>query len=322
MIVFRFLAALSSTIFARVKRGPLRPSWSLSFEASIAFLRETARRASGLAPREQRAIWNELVPPPNPVMKQVKRTPVDAGGVRAEWFAPAAGHGDAVVLFLHGGSFIWGSLTSHAEMIARIALAAGARVLALDYRLAPEAPFPAGIDDAVTAYGWLRAQGVSPAKIVLAGDSAGGNLAITALLRMRERGEPLPAGSMPICPWVDPSRTGGSLASNEGIDWGFEKDFVDWCACYVAGADAKQPLVAPVHADLAGLPPLAVIYGECEMLRDQVEDFVAKAKTAGVDVRARMFPDMVHNWLTLHAATPEAEHAYQHLGAFVREVTG
>lgn len=322
MILFHYLGALLSTLFARMKRGPLRPSWSFMFETSITFLRETARRASGRSPLEQRAIWSKLVPPPNPVMKQVSRTAVDAGGVKAEWFVPVSGHGDTVILFVHGGSFIWGSLTSHSEMIARIALASGARVLALDYRLAPEAPFPAAIDDTVAAYTWLREQGVPERRIVLAGDSAGGNLTITAMLAMRERGEPLPAGAIPICPWADPPRTGGSLVANEGIDWGFATDFVGWCACYVAGADAKQPLVSPVNADLAGLPPLAVIYGECEMLRDQAEELVAKAKSAGVDVRARMFPDMVHNWITLHSFTLEAERAYQHMGAFVREVTG
>jgi acetyl esterase/lipase len=255
-------------------------------------------------------------------MKRVRRTPVDAGGVRAEWFQPVHGHGEEVVLYLHGGSFMYGSLTSHGELITRLALAAHARVLALDYRLVPEATFPAPIDDTIAAYRWLLGQGVPPGRIVLAGDSAGGNLSVTALLALRERGEPLPAGAIPICPWVDPPRTGGSLDENERFDWGLAADFPQWCAFYAGVADPAQPLISPIHADLAGLPPLCVLWGECEMLRDQVVDFVTRAQAAGVDVTARAFPDMVHNWMTLHAFTPEAEKAFAAMGAFVQRVTG
>jgi acetyl esterase/lipase len=319
-MAFRYFAALLATLVARVRRGPLRPSWSFLFETSITFLRETSRAARGRPPLEQRAVWDALRPPPNPIMKRVRRERVDADGVRAEWFVPIDGHGDAVVLFMHGGSFMYGSNATHGELIARLALAAGARVLAIEYRLVPEAPFPAAIDDAVAAYRWLREQGVPVEELVLAGDSAGGNLAITVPLALRERGEPLPAGAIPICPWVDPPRTGGSLDDHERYDWGCASDFVGWCAAYAGSADPKQPLIAPIHADLAGLPPLCVLWGEREMLRDQVRDFVAKAKAAGVDVTAHEHPDMVHNWMTLHAFTPEAEKAFQEMGAFVKRV--
>ncbi|MFT3769108.1 MAG: alpha/beta hydrolase [Minicystis sp.] len=320
-VVTRFFSALFRTVIDRLRRGPLRPSWSFFFETSIAFLRATGKAASGRPPLEQRAVWAALSPPPNPVMKRVRRTKVDAGGVRAEWFAPVDGHGDAVVIYVHGGSFIYGSIDSHAEVIARLAIASGARVLALDYRLVPEATFPAPIDDVLAAYRWLRGEGVPAGRIVIAGDSAGGNLSVTSLLAMRERGEPLPAGAIPICPWVDPPRTGGSLDAHERFDWGFASDFVKWCAWYAGDADPSQPLIAPVHADLAGLPPLCVLWGECEMIRDQVADFVARAKAAGVDVTATEHPDMVHNWITLHAFTPEAERAFQAMGAFVKRVT-
>ncbi|APR86972.1 6-hexanolactone hydrolase [Minicystis rosea] len=320
-IVTRFLSALAGTAVDRMRRGPLRPSWSFMFEASIAFLRRTGRLASGRPPLEQRAVWEALRPPPDPVMKRVRRTPVDAGGIPAEWFEPIDGHGDAVVLFLHGGSFIYGSIASHAEMIARIALAAGARVLALSYRLVPEAVFPAPIDDTLTAYRWLLGQGVAPGRIVLAGDSAGGNLSLAALLAMRDRGEPLPAGSVPICPWVDPPRTGGSLDENQRFDWGFADDFAKWCAFYAGDADPAQPLISPIRADLSGLPPLCILWGECEMLRDQVTELVTRAREAGLDVTAQEHPDMVHNWLTLHALTPEAERAFTTIGSFVKRVT-
>jgi acetyl esterase/lipase len=321
-VATRFLAALASTTVARLRRGPLRPSWSFLFETTIAFLRETGRLAACLAPLEQRALWAALRPLPSPALKQVRRAPVDAGGVPAEWFTPAAGPGDAVVLYLHGGSFMYGSLTSHADVIAHLALAARVRVLALDYRLVPEATFPAPLDDARAGYRWLLAQGVPASKIVIAGDSAGGNLAVTSMLAMRDHGEPLPAGAIPFCPWVDPPRTGGSLDGNERFDWGFAGEFPRWCAFYAGDADPAQPLIAPVHADLAGLPPLCVLWGECEMLRDQIVDFVARARAAGVDVTAVEHPDMVHNWITLSDFTPQAGRAYATMGAFVARVTG
>lgn len=322
MILLDYLGAMISTSAARLRRGPLRPSWSFLFETSIAFLRSRSRKAAGLSPLEERALWDALRPPPSPVMREVKRARVEAGDVSAEWFEPVAGRGEAVVLFMHGGSFIFGSNESHGELIARLALAAKARVLALEYRLVPEHTFPAPIEDVLSAYAWLREQGVPAKSIVLAGDSAGGNLAIAALIALRERGEPLPAGSIPICPWVDPGRTGGSLDANEAIDWGVSAQFPRWCAAYAGGADPKQPTLSPIFGDLAGLPPLCVLHGECEMLHDQIADFIAKAKAAGVDVRDHLHRDMVHNWMTLYAFTPEAERAFVTMGAFVRGVAG
>lgn len=329
MVLLRYLTAMVGTLFARLRRGPLRPSWSFAFEASVAFLRATSRAASGRPALEQRAVWSATRAPRSPVMKRVRRERVDVGGVPADWFVPRASEGEPdhraserpVVLFMHGGSFIFGSNDSHEEMIARIALAADARVLAIEYRLAPEATFPAAIEDAMTAYRWLRAQGVPERAIVLAGDSAGGNLSLTTLLALRERGEPLPAGAMPICPWVDPLRAGGSMATNERFDWGVEGDFADWRASYAGGADPEQPAISPLRVELTGLPSLLVLWGECELLRDQVRDFVAAANAAGLDVEAHEHPDMVHDWMTLHAHTPEAEAAYQEMGAFVRRVT-
>jgi acetyl esterase/lipase len=256
-------------------------------------------------------------------MRRIRRTEGSAGGVRAEWFEPSgsAGGGDGVVLFFHGGSFIYGSTVSHGEMIARLALATSAKVLALDYRLAPESPFPAALDDATAAYRWLLGQGIPPSRIVLAGDSAGGNLTVATLLSLRDQGTPLPAGAIPICPWVDLARTGGSLDANAAYDWGFPDDFQLWASTYAGPTPLTSPLVSPARADLSGLPPLHVLWGSREMLRDQVVDFCARARDAGVDVHADEYADMVHNWIVLHALTPEAERAYQAMGRFVRRVT-
>ncbi len=320
-VPLRFLEALSSTTIARLRRGPLRPSWTFMFESSIAMLRQLARDTATLPPLEVRATWGAIKPLPAPVMKDVTRAAVDAGGVRAEWFTPKAGTFDRVVLFAHGGSFIFGSNVSHGEMIARVALASGARVLALEYRLAPEHPYPAGLDDMITAYRWLLAQGTAPDRVVFMGDSAGGNLALTALLRARDEGVALPAGSVGICPWVDLARRGGSMTTNQSIDWGVEEVFPLWADTYAPNGDLSSPLLSPLYGDFTRAAPVLVLSGECEMLHDQVHDFVSRAKSSGADVTHIEYPDMVHNWLTLHAFTVQAQRAYDDLGAFVRKVT-
>jgi acetyl esterase/lipase len=321
-VLLRFLGALGRTTAARLRRGPLRPTWSFPFEASVAFLRATAAAASGRPPLGQRAVWAALRAPPSPVRRRVKRALVAGPGFRAEWFVPTGGHGDAVIVYLHGGAYLYGSMKSHAELVTRLALAASARVLAVDYTLAPEATFPVAQDEVRAACRWLGAQGVPPAKILLAGDSAGGNLAITTLLAQREHGEPLPAGAIGICPWVDMQWQGGSYDTNAPYDWALTADIPLWAAAYAGGADLASPRLSPIHADLAGLPPLCLLWGEREMLRDQVVAFADRARAAGVDVTAREFPEMIHNWMTLYTATPEAEKAFVMMGEFARRAAG
>ncbi len=322
-ILPRFAGALARTTALRLRRGPLVASWSFPFEASVAFLRATSQVTAGRSPLEQRAVWAELRSPPSPVMRRVRRSRDGAGGVRAEWFEPAGYQGEAVVLFFHGGSFIFGSMVSHGEMVARIALASGARVLALDYRLVPEHRFPAPVEDATTAYRWLLSQGVPPGRIVFAGDSAGGNLTVATLLALRDEHQPLPAGAVPISPWVDLARSpdGGSLQANARYDWGVPSELPRWAAAYAGAVPLTTPRVSPGHADLTGLPPLHVLWGSREMLRDQVVELVARARAAGVAVEGEEYPNMVHGWMALHSFTLEAERAYQSIGRFVRRVT-
>jgi acetyl esterase/lipase len=321
-VILRFLGALGRTARARARRGPLRPTWSFSFETMVAFLRATAEEASGRAPLAQRAVWDAVRAPPHPVMRRVKRALVEGPGFRGEWFTPREPAGPIVVVYLHGGAFLYGSMKTHAELVTRLALAIPARVLAVDYSRAPEATFPTAIDEVRAACRWLLAEGVPASKILFAGDSAGGNLALTTLLSLREHGEPLPAGAIGLCPWTDMGWEGGSYLRNAPYDWAIASDLPIWVAAYAGRADPAGPLLSPIHADLAGLPPLCLLYGEREMLRDQVAAFAAKARAAGVDVTAREFPEMVHNWMTMHQATPEAEAAFVAMGEFARRVAG
>lgn len=314
----RFLGAVFSTLRSRWSTGPARPSWSFLFEATVLAMRRTSFLFGTYAPEEQRRAW-QAVAQPNALRGEVRVTPVSAGGVAARWIIPKGVGPDApVLLFLHGGSYRYGSFESHAELASRLGRAASARVLFVEYRLAPPHRFPAAADDAVAALRWLCGT-VDPARVVVGGDSAGGALALAALMTMRDAAERLPAGALLICPWVDVTARGGSLESNARWDWAGPEHFIDWakgCADEAQWTDAR---LSPTFGELAGLPPLLVHVGEAEMLLDQVTEFAAKARAAGVDVELTVEPDMVHDWHVFAALTPVAERSIEHAGAFVRK---
>ena len=212
-----------------------------------------------------------------PAPAGVSCTPVEAGGVSAEWHAAEGVDANKVILYVHGGGYVMGSAGSHRDMTSRLSQAAGARVLSLNYRLAPEHPFPAPVDDAVAAYGWLLDQGISPANIAIAGDSAGGGLAIAALLAIRDAGKPLPAAGVGISPWVDMEGTGESMATRAAADPVVQKEgLLGMAKLYLGDADPQNPLAAPLHANLAG-PAAAADSGRRR--RDPAERFHAPGRT-------------------------------------------
>jgi epsilon-lactone hydrolase len=242
----------------------------------------------------------------------------------AEWLRPPAVRSDAVVLYFHGGGYVIGSPRSHRHLAAAIALAAGTRALLLDYRLAPEHPFPAGLEDAIAAYRWLLGQGLMPGRIVLAGDSAGGGLTIATLLAVRERGLPRPAGGVCISPWVDLTCSGASYATKAASDPIVDRDSVNALAqAYVgSGGDLKAPLASPLYADLRDLPPLLVQVGSEEVLLDDALGLGARARAAGVDVTVEEWPAMIHVWHWFLPMLDEAEQAIATIGRFVRTRMG
>jgi acetyl esterase/lipase len=322
MFSFMLLVAVSfvATIGARMTGQPLRPGWSFRFEVIARSLKANAARLARLDWPAQRKAQEALVPP-SPVLKQLKFERASVGGIAGEWFVPLDASDDApVLLYFHGGSFIYGSLVTHRELIAREGLASGARVFAPEYRLAPEHPFPAAVEDASAVYRGLLGEGIAPARVVLAGDSAGANLAVVTLLQARDAGIPLPAGAVLTCPWVDLTARSGSLLANARFDWAEPDDFERWVTTYLAGKDPKDPSASPAFADLHGLPPLLVQIGGAEMLFDQVAAFVERAKTQGVDVEYRVHADMVHNWHMLAASFESGRKAIAEIGAFVRRV--
>jgi epsilon-lactone hydrolase len=243
---------------------------------------------------------------------------VSAGGVNAEWIAAPGAAADRVILYLHGGGYVLGSINTHRAMISRIARASNGRALAIDYRLAPEHPFPAAVEDATAAYKWLLAQGYKPGKIVIAGDSAGGGLTIALLLAIRDAGLPMPAGAVPISPWTDLEGTGDSIGTRAAQDVMVTQDSLAASAKqYYGSHDPKDPLVSPVHANFRGLPPMLIHVGDAEILLDDATRVATRAKAAGVDVEIEVWDDMPHVWHVFAKILPEGQQAIDKIGRFV-----
>jgi epsilon-lactone hydrolase len=237
----------------------------------------------------------------------------------AEWLRPSGVRTDAAVLYLHGGGYVIGSPRSHRHLAAAIARAAGTAALLVDYRLAPEHPFPAALDDALAAYQWLLGRGLVPGRIVVAGDSAGGGLTVATLLAARDRSLPLPAAGVCISPWVDLTCSGATYATKAAVDPIVTRQSVSMMAeAYTGRGDPKAPLVSPLYADLRGLPPLLVHVGSDEVLLDDALGLADRARTAGVDVTLEEWPAMIHVWHWFLPMLAEAERAVGVIGRFAR----
>lgn len=239
----------------------------------------------------------------------------------AAWLSPPD-VGASVLLYFHGGGFVFGSLRTHGDMIGALARAARARTLSLEYRLAPEHPAPAAVTDAVKAYRHLLASGISPQNIALAGDSAGGTLVLTTLLALRDAGLPLPGAAVAISPWVDLSCSGASFEENERYDFVGKEHCRLAARHYLGGQDAESPEVSPLFASLSGLPPLLVQAGSLETLIDQIRAFATRAREASSAVTLSEYPDMVHVWHLLRNVTAEGTRAIEEAGTFIRQHTG
>ena len=248
--------------------------------------------------------------------------PVDAGGVPAEWIATPGVVAERVICYLHGGGYVLGSINTHREMVSRLSRAAGARVLILDYRLAPENPFPAAVDDSLAAYRWLLSVGVDPARLVIAGESAGGGLTVATLVALRDAGESLPRAGICLSPWVDLECLGESMVTKAEIDPVATRDGTLMLAkAYLGNTDPRTPLASPLYADLTGLPPLLIQVGTAECLFDDAARLADRARAAGVDVILEPWDDMIHMWHMFAAMLPEGQQAIDRIGEFIRQRT-
>jgi acetyl esterase/lipase len=242
------------------------------------------------------------------------------GGIGAERLTPPGDTNGHTVLYLHGGGYCMGSLLSVRSLGANLALVSKAVVVDLDYRLAPEHPCPAAIEDALAAYDALLADGVAPEKLAIGGDSAGGGLTVATLVAIRDSGRPMPACGVGISPWLDMALTGASLDTNADTDPMVGRKLLERMAGWYAGdLPLDDPRMSPVHADLTGLPPLLLHVGEAEVLRDDVLRFAEVAKAAAVDVTCTSWPDMLHVWHMFAPRLPEANDALAEIGIWLEE---
>lgn len=304
------------TLSHRLRNQKLRQTWSLSFESALRLM------ALGAPQDEVTDVWqirnpvNRLARLPQPL--SAKRTPVVAGFTPAEWVEVATSSPERIVLFIHGGGYIFGSPYTHRIITSTVARAAKARVLSLDYRLAPEFPFPAGLEDAWGAYWWLLTQKIEAKQIVLMGDSAGAGLCVALMLSLREAGMPLPAGAALLSPWLDLTLQSKSILKNEATDYltatGLNAAAQMYCNSYAP----EHPLISPMFADLNGLPPILIQTGTAETLLDDARRFAKRAKDAGVDVSLEEWEDMIHVFQLMYLIEPKARKAVDHLGNFVQ----
>ncbi|HEV2300459.1 MAG TPA: alpha/beta hydrolase [Stellaceae bacterium] len=243
---------------------------------------------------------------------------IDLGGVRAERVAPPCVHGDRHILFLHGGGYVSGSARLYRNLTWRFAAAAGAPLYFLDYRLAPEHPFPAAVEDALAGYRGLLAAGADPRRIVLLGDSAGGGLVFSLLLRLRDGGVPLPGAAVALSPWTDLALTGDSLRRNAEADPMIDAAAVPRLAeLYLAGAEPRTPYASPLYGDLARLPPSLIQVGGDEILLDDSLRMADRLRAAGSLVTLEIWPRMPHVWHAFAPFVPESRRAIRRVGEFL-----
>jgi epsilon-lactone hydrolase len=259
----------------------------------------------------------------SPVPDGVTCTPIRVGDVPCEWIVADGAREDRVLLYLHGGGYCIGSINTHRALVARLSAATGMRGLAVDYRLAPEHPFPAAVDDATAVYRWLLAEDVAPSRIVVGGDSAGGGLTLATLLAIRDAGLPRPAGGVCLSPWTDLEVTGGTMDTHAERDPMIDRaGALRLAAAYLGDAHARTPLASPLHADLRGLPPLLVQVGTAETLLDDSVRLAERARAADVDVTLEPWEDMIHVWHAFAPHLPEADEAITAIGAWTRRRVG
>ena len=260
---------------------------------------------------------DKMPAPPEAIVEKIT-----VAGRPAEWVSAPGCNPNRQALYLHGGGYVIGSPNSHRNLAYNIAKAMDGRCLVLDYRMAPEDPFPAAVDDAVAAWQWMLAQGGNPARMAIMGDSAGGGLAIATQAALKQQGLQLPACSCCISPWTDLEGTGDSVKSKADVDpMVTEEALHRWGGLYLDGADQRDPLASPLYADVSGLGPVLVQVGTAEILMDDSTRFAEMARAQGVDVTIELWDDMPHIWHIFAPMLSEGADAIAKLGAWTRERT-
>ncbi len=259
-----------------------------------------------------------------PLPDGVSREEGTLGGVPGEWLRPEGADPGRALLYFHGGGYVLGSTRSHRHMVAALAAGAGVHAFSADYRLAPEHPFPAAVEDGAAAWRGLLESGIDPAHAVIGGDSAGGGLTVATLVKARDDGLPMPAGGLCISPWTDMTLEAGSYATKAESDPMVRKDQIErWTGVYLgAETDRRHPWASPLYADLEGLPPLLVQVGSEEVLLDDSVSLAEAARRAGVGVQLSVADEMIHVWHWFDRLLDRAQEGIDEATAFIRARTG
>ena len=248
--------------------------------------------------------------------------PFDLAGMHAEWLIPTGANREKVILYTMGGGYISGSCNDHRTLVAKVAQNSGFTVLMFDHRLAPEHPYPAALDDSLTAYRWLLDQGTRPENILIMGESAGGGLCLATLLALRDQGFPLPAAAVALSPWTDLKLSGDSYRTKRNVCISPPGMSRVCSKYYVGDHDPTEPSISPLYGDLHGLPPIYINVGDYDTMLDDSTRFAAKAKEAGVDITLVVAPKMVHCYPLMAPMFPEATQALNEVCAFIKKHLG
>ncbi len=256
----------------------------------------------------------------NPIPKDVIIEPIDAGGVEAEWQTVPEANKERVILYIHGGGHIMGSFNSHRLFTVSLGRVTEMRVLSINYRLAPEYPHPAALEDCISAYKYLLSTGINPKNIIISGDSAGGYYTLLTLLKLRDDNEPLPIGAICYSPSTDMAQTGQSVVKNSSTDVVLgDTGYIWWINLHLAGADPYDLSVSPLYADLVGLPPILIQVSKIEMLFDDSRRFFERAKEVGVDITLQKWDQTVHVFQNI-PELPETREAMEKIKEFVEKL--
>ena len=253
------------------------------------------------------------------IPSSVKFERVDANGVPAEWITPPGVETDKVLFYLFGGAYNMGTIETRRKLPFLISESSNIRAFLVGYRLAPEHPFPAALDDSITAYQWLLSTGIKAENIIIAGASAGGGLTVATLLKLRELSLPLPTGAVLLSPWTDLALKGESMKLNAEYEPGLSKLNLGMTAMSYSGKYRRRnPLISPLYGDLKGLPPMLIHAGNVETLRDDSVRLADRAKTAGVDVTLEVWDDMPHVFQKFYGEIPESKQAIEKIGQYIQ----
>lgn len=252
------------------------------------------------------------------IPKTVRLESVEIDELHAEWITPENAKPKKIILYLHGGGYVTGSIEPYRMMCSLLATYTGIKTLTPNYRLAPEHPFPAALDDALKTYRWLLKQGHSPVDIIICGDSAGGGLSLATVIALRDNNESLPAATVCLSPWTDLTLKNKTHVTNAKVESMLRADVLhEWASAYAGESNLNNPLISPIHADLHGLPPLFIQVGSDEVLLDDSILLAEKAKATGVDVTLKIHDNMWHVWMVLGELIPESKKAFEEIAIFI-----